>query len=80
MAELSAERRKNIPKSEKGLPSRHKSAGKQGQSGDYPMPDKAHAANAKARASQQVKKGNLSPSQKAQIDRKANKILGSSKK
>jgi hypothetical protein len=76
MAELSAERRKNIPKSEKGLPSRHKSAGKQGESGDYPMPDKAHARNAKARAAQQLKKGNLSSSQKAQIDRKADKILG----
>jgi hypothetical protein len=80
MAELSAERRKNIPKSEKGLPSRHKEAGKQGQSGDYPMPDKAHARNAKARAAQQLKKGNLSSSQKAQIDRKANKILGKSGK
>jgi hypothetical protein len=42
----------------------------------YPMPDKSHAANAKARATQQVKKGNLSPSSKAKIDAKADKILG----
>jgi len=40
------------------------------------MNDRAHAANAKARASQQVKAGNLSPAGKAQIDAKANRILG----
>jgi hypothetical protein len=41
----------------------------------YPMPDKAHAANAKARASQMVNKGKLSPSSKAKIDAKANRVL-----
>ena len=76
MAELSAERRKEVPKSQKGLPSKHKTAGKQGQSGDYPMPDRSHAANAKARATQQEKKGNLSHSQAQQIRRKADKKLG----
>lgn len=48
-----------------GLPSQRK----------YPMPDKSHAANAKARASQQVGKS-ITPSQKATIDRKANVVLG----
>lgn len=42
----------------------------------YPMPDASHAANAKARATQQEKRGNLSPSQKAEIDAKANRVLG----
>lgn len=42
----------------------------------YPMPDKSHARNAKARASQQAKAGNLSGAQKAKIDRKADRILG----
>jgi hypothetical protein len=42
----------------------------------YPMPDRSHAANAKARASQQYKKGNLSASAKAKIFAKANRILG----
>jgi hypothetical protein len=46
----------------------------------YPMPDKAHAANAKARASQQVGKGNLTQSQQQEIDAKANKVLGKGKK
>ena len=43
------------------------------------MPDKSHAANAKARAAQQEKKGNISPSTKAKIDAKANKVLGKKK-
>jgi len=40
------------------------------------MPDRSHAANAKARATQQVKAGNLSSASKAKIDRKANALLG----
>ena len=76
MAELSSEARKKVAKKDKGLPSRHKSAGKQGESGDYPMPDRAHAANAKARATQQAKKGNISQAQKQQIHAKADKKLG----
>jgi len=44
----------------------------------YPMPDKAHAANAKARATQMVNKGKLSESSKEKIDAKANKVLGRS--
>lgn len=66
MAKLSTKTRKSLPKSDFGLPGDKK----------YPMPDKSHAANAKARATQMVKKGKLSPSAKAKIDAKANKILG----
>jgi len=39
------------------------------------MPDRAHAINAKARASQQVKAGNLSKSSQAKINAKANSII-----
>lgn len=42
----------------------------------YPIPDRAHAANAKARATQQVKRGNLSPASAAKIKAKANRVLG----
>ena len=66
MTKLSTKARKKIPSSEFGMPGERK----------YPMPDKSHAQNAKARASQQEKKGNLSPSSKAKIDAKANKVLG----
>ena len=40
------------------------------------MPDRAHAANAKARATQQVKSGHLSKSSAAKIEAKADRILG----
>lgn len=65
MAKLTTARRKKIPKSEFGLPGEKK----------YPMPDRAHAANAKARASQMVKKGKLSKSSEEKIDAKANRKL-----
>ena len=65
MAEVSTKKRNATPKSEFGLPEEHK----------YPMPDKSHARNAKARASQQEKKGNLTASEKAKIDRKADRVL-----
>ena len=42
----------------------------------YPVPDRAHAANAKARATQAVNAGRMSSSEKAKIDAKANKVLG----
>jgi len=62
---MSAKKRKSIPKSEYGLPDEKK----------YPMPDKAHARNAKARASQQQNKGRITASEERQIDRKADRIL-----
>jgi len=39
------------------------------------MPDESHGRNAKARASQQVKKGYLSKADERKIDRKADSIL-----
>lgn len=69
MAKLTTNKRNKIPKGEFGLPGERK----------YPMEDKAHARNAKARASQMEKKGKLSESSKAKIDAKANKILGKKK-
>lgn len=70
MAKLKAKTRNKLPKSDFGMPGERK----------YPMPDKSHAANAKARATQMVKKGKLSESAKEKIDAKANKILGKKKK
>ena len=42
----------------------------------YPVPDAAHAANAKARATQAVNAGRMSPATRAKIDAKANRVLG----
>ena len=66
MSKLTTKARKALPKAEFGLPGKRA----------YPMPDKAHAANAKARATQAVKAGRMGESTKAKIDAKANKILG----
>jgi hypothetical protein len=43
------------------------------------MPDKEHAANAKGRAKQQLKKGKLSRSAYEKIVAKANRILARAK-
>jgi hypothetical protein len=69
VSKLTTAKRKKIPKSEFGLPGEKK----------YPMEDKAHARNAKARASQMVNKGKLSESSKEKIDAKANRVLGKNK-
>jgi hypothetical protein len=41
----------------------------------YDLYDAAHARNAKARAAQQVKAGNLSKADKKKVDAKADKVL-----
>ena len=66
MAKLHSGVRAMLKSSTFGLPKQRK----------YPMPDRSHAANAKARASQQFNTGRLSAAQKAQIDAKANRKLG----
>jgi hypothetical protein len=65
MAKLTTKARNKLPAKEFGEPKK----------GAYPMPDNAHAANAKARATQMVKKGKLSATEKRKIDAKANKKL-----
>jgi hypothetical protein len=65
MAKLTAAKKKAEPKSDFGLP----------EQGKYPMPDAAHARNAKARASQAENAGKLSATDKKKIDRKADKVL-----
>lgn len=65
MAELTEKKRDSLSKSRYGLPEERK----------YPMPDKSHARNAKARASQQEHKGTITAGEKAKIDRKADRIL-----
>ncbi len=64
MAKLTSEARNNLSTSVFALPGRR-----------FPIPDKSHAANAKARATQGVKAGTLSPSQAATVRRKANAKL-----
>jgi hypothetical protein len=65
MSELKAKTRNALPDRAFGLPGSRK----------YPVQDKAHAANAKARATQMVKRGKLSSSSASKIRAKANRIL-----
>jgi hypothetical protein len=65
MAKLTTAKKKAEPNSDFGLPKERK----------YPMPDAAHARNAKARASQEENAGKLSAADKKKIDSKADKIL-----
>jgi hypothetical protein len=65
MATLTEKQRDKMPDSKFGLPEEHK----------YPMPDKAHARNAKARASQAENAGRITAAEERKIDRKADKIL-----
>jgi hypothetical protein len=64
MAKLSSKQRDELPDSKFALPG-HK----------YPVEDAPHAGNAKARAAQQVKKGNLSKADEKKVDAKADKVL-----
>lgn len=69
MAKLTPKRRRNLPKSKFALPGQRK----------YPVDTKARAANAKGRAKQQLKRGNLSPSGYKRVVAAANKRLKKSK-
>lgn len=65
MSKLTAKARNKLPLTTFGLPAQRK----------FPINDKAHAINAKARAAQMVKKGKLSKSAQAKIDAKANRKI-----
>ncbi len=67
MSKLTEADRKKIPSGQFAGPDR-----------SYPVPDKSHAANAKARATQAVNAGRMSKAEEEKIDAKANKVLGKS--
>ena len=62
--------RKKLPKKLFGLPNQRK----------FPLNDKNHAKNAKARASQMEHEDKLTAAEKKKIDAKANKVLGNNRK
>lgn len=70
MAKLTAKARNKIPAGKFGVKP------KNGKPGKYPMPDKAHAADAKGRATQMVARGKLSPMQANKIKHQADQVLG----
>jgi len=68
MAKLTAKARNRLPTSAFAGPDR-----------SFPVQDKAHAANAKARATQAVKAGRMSSSTASKIKAKANRVLNKGK-
>lgn len=65
MAKLTTSERNDLPAGQFAGPDR-----------SYPIPDRSHAVDAKARASQAVNAGRMSPGQEASIDRKADAKIG----
>ena len=65
MAKLTSKGRSKLPAAKFALPEEKK----------YPINDKAHAQNAKARASEMGKKGTISASTKAKIDRASDRVI-----
>ncbi len=65
VAPLTSAQRRRLPSNVYALPAQRK----------YPVPDKAHARNAKARASEEYRKGNLSKSEYDRINRRADLML-----
>ena len=65
MARITARKRRKLKKSQFGLPGSRR----------YPVDTKARARNAKARATQQYRKGNISKSTRDKIRAKANRVL-----
>lgn len=65
MAELKSKARNKLPSKDFAEPAKRA----------YPVEDKPHARNAKARATQAVKAGRMSKAEKAKIDKKADSVL-----
>jgi hypothetical protein len=65
VAKLNTNARKKLPKEDFAEPEKR----------GYPVEDKSHARNAKARASQAVNAGRMSKSEEARIDKKGNAVL-----
>jgi hypothetical protein len=68
LAKLTAKARKRIPSKSFAGPGR-----------SYPIEDRAHAVDAKARAKQQFNKGRISKSELSSIDAKADKKIAKKK-
>ncbi len=65
MAKLTTKARKSLPPRDFALPKERK----------FPVEDKNHAANAKARASEMERKGSISKATEKKIDAKADRKL-----
>ena len=65
MAKLTTKERKRLPAADFAGPGR-----------SYPVEDKGHARDAKARTSEMEHEGRMSKAEESRIDRKADRVLG----
>ena len=72
MAKLSRNKRRKLPRKAFAAP---KGKGPNKKENQYPVHDRAHAANAKDRATQMMKKGKMSRSMRNRIHAAANRVL-----
>lgn len=69
MSKLTSNKRDHLPANDFAEPEKRA----------YPIEDKAHARNAKARASQAAHAGRISKAEEAKIDKKADSVLSRGK-
>ena len=75
MAKLTPTQRAKLPSRKFGLPEKARTADAKKETGNYPIPDKAHAISAKRRARKNRKDGNLTKDEFDRINRKADKVI-----
>ena len=75
MSKLTEKDRAKLPSKEFGLPEKARTPEAKKETGNYPMPDKGHAASAKSRARKQREAGNLTSDEFERINRKADRLL-----
>ena len=75
MSKLSAKARAKLPPKAFGLPEKARTKKARKESGNYPMPDRAHATSAIRRSERERKRGNLTKDELERINRKADRKL-----
>jgi hypothetical protein len=75
MSKLTEKARAKLPSRMFGLPEKARTADQKKETGNYPIPDRAHAISAKRLSRKQRKAGNLTKDEFERINRKADKML-----
>ena len=80
MSKLTARQRANLPPKAFGLPEKARTKKARQETGNYPMPDRAHAISALRRSERERERGNLTKDEFDRIQRKAKSKLRKKKK
>ena len=80
MSKLSANQRASLKPKDFGLPEKARTKKARKETGNYPMPDRAHAISAIRRSARERERGNLTKNEFDRINRKAKRLLRGKKK